>query len=128
MRVPIPQIMKAYGRVVRLYPKRFREEFGEEMKQVFADAVAEAVERGRLPLIVVCLRELRDLPVIALCEHWSGLRDEQDLARSASTREEETSMAGALQGMPVTPQGAPGIALSLNRPAALWPNRMSSLR
>jgi len=102
MKIPIPQITRVYGRCIRLYPKHFGEEFGEEMQQVFADAVAEAAERGGLPLILVCLRELRDLPVIALREHWSGLRDEQDLARSVSTREEEASMAAALQTTPTT--------------------------
>jgi hypothetical protein len=60
---------------VHLYPHGFRAEFGEEMQVVFADAVAEAAEQGRLPLAVVCLRETRDLLSAVLREIVSGSTD-----------------------------------------------------
>ena len=66
--------IRLYALTVRLYPCSFRAEFGEEMQVVFVDAVAAAVERGRLSLAAVCLREARDLPSSLLREMVSHLR------------------------------------------------------
>ncbi len=55
-------IIGLYALLLRLYPRSFRTEFGKEMQTSFTDAVTEAAERGLGALVVVCLREFRDLP------------------------------------------------------------------
>ena len=67
---------KAHAGLLALYPPAFRDEFGDEMKGVYADVVAEASERGALSLAAACLREFCDCPRAALHEHWVGLTDE----------------------------------------------------
>jgi hypothetical protein len=63
-----------YAALMRLYPRGFREAFGDEMRVVFADAVADIAERDRVALLGLCLRELRDWPRAALIAHWSRMR------------------------------------------------------
>jgi len=53
-------IDRLYAALLRLYPHRFRSEFGEEMIAVFEEAAAlSLVKESKLSLF---LRELRDLP------------------------------------------------------------------
>ncbi len=59
-----------YARLLRLYPRRFREQFAGEMAAVFALAVADAAQDGPASLLRLCLRELRDWPGRAIQEHW----------------------------------------------------------
>jgi hypothetical protein len=59
-----------YTLIVRLYPRAFRAEFGDEMRVVFADAVADAVKDSRMMLIGIFWRELRDYPGNLLAAHW----------------------------------------------------------
>lgn len=65
---------RIYGLLVRLYPRPFRQEFGEEMRAVFADAAADAAGRGIGALLALCLRELRDWPRAVLSEYWVRLK------------------------------------------------------
>ena len=82
----IPLLTRLYALVLRLYPRRFRAEFGEEMRAVFEDSVAEAVERGGWALVAVCWRELRDWPMALSREHWADLKNKKNEAdMSAST-------------------------------------------
>jgi hypothetical protein len=53
-----PRGLHLFARLLRLYPRGFRQEFGEEMLEVFADAMAEASPRG---LLAVALRFVREL-------------------------------------------------------------------
>jgi len=55
-------VARVYALLLRLYPRRFRAEFAEEMQAVFAEAMAEATERGVAAFIAVCLGEMRDMP------------------------------------------------------------------
>ena len=56
----IEMILRLYAVLLRLYPRNFREEFGEEMTAVFEQAAEAAPGRGsKLNLF---LREIRDLP------------------------------------------------------------------
>ncbi|MBI3243123.1 MAG: hypothetical protein HYZ49_12590 [Chloroflexi bacterium] len=64
-------IVWVYALLLRLYPHRFRAEFGEEMRAVFAEAVASRT--GLASIVIVCLRELKDLPTSLLREHWSEI-------------------------------------------------------
>ena len=65
-----------YASIVRLYPRAFRAEFEDEMRAVFAAAVADAAayaaEGGRIALLGVLWRELRDCPGNLLVAHWQG--------------------------------------------------------
>lgn len=58
----------SYARLLRLYPRQFREEFGEEMQGAFRESVTEADTAGVLPLVLVCLRELVHFPASWLRE------------------------------------------------------------
>lgn len=67
-------IIHLYALMLRLYPRRFRAEFADEMREVFASAVSEAARRGVISLARACLRELRDLPASLARGHWYALR------------------------------------------------------
>lgn len=71
-----------YRLLLRLYPRRFRAEFGEEMTAVFSEAIAEAAQTTRLNLLLFCWRELRDYPFSLLRQHWRNAE-----AKSMSTTE-----------------------------------------
>jgi hypothetical protein len=59
-----------YARLLHLYPRRFQAEFAEEMEVVFRDSLNEAFEKGILPFIIVCIKELGGLPLSTLREFW----------------------------------------------------------
>jgi hypothetical protein len=61
---------RLYAALLRLYPRPFCAEFGEEMAAVFAEAMNEAAGRGRLASYL--LRELRDVPQALAAAHWIG--------------------------------------------------------
>lgn len=56
------KIIRLYALLVCLYPRNFRDEFGDEMRTVFADTIADAASHGRFALIALCARELWELP------------------------------------------------------------------
>ncbi len=74
MNVAVLLITYVYAFLVRLYPRNFRADFEEEMRTVFADAVAEAAGRGGASLASVCWREVRDWPRVLLSEYWLNVR------------------------------------------------------
>jgi hypothetical protein len=59
----------AYRALLRLYPKAFREVYAAEMQSVFTHALSDARQRGALPVLRLCSRELLELPLAALVEH-----------------------------------------------------------
>lgn len=65
------QMMDVYRESLKLYPERFRAEFGEEMELAFSDAVSEAAQGGRTSLIQLVLHELAHWPGTFLREHWA---------------------------------------------------------
>lgn len=87
-----------YTLLPHLYPREFRDEFADEMKQVFADAAIESARRGAVALLVLCLRELRDVPHSALCERLH--RFTQGKGTTMTHRDED--MPNATQIKPVT--------------------------
>lgn len=62
--------IRLYGYFLSLLPPRFRDEFGEEMQQVFSQVLDEAQASGVRTLWILTLRELFDLPQLALREYW----------------------------------------------------------
>jgi len=51
-------LIRGNGLLLRLYPAAYRDEFGEEMADVFDQALVEASDQGRAAVIRLCLREL----------------------------------------------------------------------
>jgi hypothetical protein len=74
--------MKRYARLLTsfyvwllvLYPRRYRREYGDELRSVFGRAAEEAAEDGPISLLRFCLHELRDLPPAALRQHMKEKR------------------------------------------------------
>lgn len=62
-------IVRAYALVLHLYPREFRDEFGDEMRDVFADAIHEATQTSFVAVAWFCLSELRDLTITIWREH-----------------------------------------------------------
>jgi hypothetical protein len=58
----IRSLIQVYHYFLRLYPAEFLAEFGPEMEDVFSEAIAEAQKKGSAPVLILFLRELRDLP------------------------------------------------------------------
>jgi hypothetical protein len=93
-------VTHSYAWLLRFYPSSFRDEFGDEMLEVFSDLVEEAENRNRTSVMVTFLRELRDWPRVAFIEHrqrlitslrrtaWSNLtRPSSSLLRFNTMRE-----------------------------------------
>jgi hypothetical protein len=59
------RILRLYNTMLRLLPPRFREEFGQEMAETFAQRLAEANRHGR-NLLLLWLDELVALPGVLL--------------------------------------------------------------
>ena len=68
------RLIRVYAALLRLYPHRFRAEFGDEMQSVFANAVNDAAKRGLAAVLMVCAREMWELPRNVVCEHWGSLQ------------------------------------------------------
>ncbi len=63
-------ILISFARLIRWYPRRFRDEFGDEMERVFGDLVMESARQGIFSLLGVSIRELFSLPLSILAEIW----------------------------------------------------------
>ena len=66
-------VLTIYRALLSFYPATFRNEFGEEMRGVFARSVMEATERSGWAVTAVYVRELRQMPVNLVREHWHSL-------------------------------------------------------
>lgn len=74
MNVFIAALISIYSKLLLLYPRSFRKEFGEEMQVVFGDSVNEAGKDGILFLVIVGMREMVKLPGSVLQEFWHELK------------------------------------------------------
>ena len=84
-----------YARLLHLYPRKFRDEFAEEMQIVFQDSVKEAGGNGMLSMIFICLRELGGLPFNILREFWYEFKRKETLM---VTNEKVVSKSAANEG------------------------------
>jgi len=82
--------IQVYAALLRLYPTSFRMEFEEEMRAVFAEAMAKAAKRGMRSLAALLFRETWNWPGSLLRQFWFDWR-------------RRTGMR-----MPSTQQNAPG--------------------
>jgi hypothetical protein len=74
MTASIQGIAWIYGILLRLFPRDFKNEFREEMEDVFSASLEEAAKTGATLVIRACLFELFDLPSNLVIEHLSNLR------------------------------------------------------
>lgn len=85
---------KFYGLLVRLYPGRFRAEFGAEMEAVFGYALEDARRAGMGAVARLVLHELIDLPASLAREHGRALIESRDPLSQAAP-----AAAGAAGGL-----------------------------
>jgi hypothetical protein len=64
-----PLTFALYEGLLHLYPRAYRQQFGDEMIAVFRDADADVHEKGRFATVKFCLREIGGLFRGALAEH-----------------------------------------------------------
>ena len=55
-------IRGVYGLFLSLFPRNYREEYGEELQAVFRLSIEDALDKGTFGTADVILRELIDLP------------------------------------------------------------------
>jgi hypothetical protein len=67
-------ILSIYSTLLALFPVRYQDEFGEELLYAVRMSVEQAQARGRLFVIRLAWRELRDLPGACLQAHLSERR------------------------------------------------------
>jgi hypothetical protein len=93
-----------YTRLLRCYPARFRADYGDEMRQVFADAVGEAGDG--LAVLGILAGELRDLPMSAAREH---LREREQAAAFATGGVMNIAMARPMRTLNISAWSALGV-------------------
>jgi hypothetical protein len=62
-------LRNCYGLLVSLYPKTYREEYGDELRDVFELSLNDASRTGKFEVASIALRELISLPQAILNEH-----------------------------------------------------------
>lgn len=70
-----------YGFALYLYPRRFREAWGESMRQTLRDRCRELVHSQRSPLLWICTDLLPDLTSSAGREQWTMFEEETTMKR-----------------------------------------------
>jgi len=63
-----------YSLLLRLFPKAYREEYGDELQMVFNSSLDDAIKIGWLEVAVVISRELAGLPKAIIYEHLREMR------------------------------------------------------
>ncbi|MCB0060839.1 MAG: sugar transferase [Caldilineaceae bacterium] len=72
--LPRSWLLTLYVLLLRLYPSAHQATFATEMQAVFTEALTEATADSWRAQLVLCGRELRDLPRLLLHEHWHATR------------------------------------------------------
>jgi hypothetical protein len=92
-------ITRLYAALLRLYPRQFRAEFGEEIEEVFKQVTLESKTQA----LMFFLRELRDFPANLIHQHWAAIRKEElPMNTFIQTEEPQPGTWGAvfLAGLP----------------------------
>ncbi len=97
-------VVQFFGLLLHLYPASFYQEFGEEMCQVFYDALEAAQLRGPLAWLAVLITELVDLPASLVREYGRTLFRREGLMETRADKK------------PLEKQPDPG----WGRPASTW--------
>ena len=117
-----------YGSMLRLYPRNFREEFNDEMQEIFSLSIDAATRRGALAAAGLLLKELGALPGAVLLAHLrekqgkiDGIETSGDV-RGIHLSGKELLIALAVFLLPallILMNATPGASLSTVYPAAL---------
>jgi len=83
-------VKRLYSLLLHLYPKAYREEYGDELLSVFGLSLDDAMQAGMLEIALVVLRELISLPAAIIHEHLRNPR--HGWVAQASTLEESSYM------------------------------------
>jgi hypothetical protein len=70
MKFLLVSLTRIYARLLHLYPGGFKQEFIDEMQNVFESLARDTAEQGILPLLVVFVREIGHLPGSLFMEFW----------------------------------------------------------
>jgi len=108
------------GRLLRLYPRAYRQEHDKEMRSVFELTADEADRRGLFSLLNLGLRALCSLPGAVIYEHW---RDARRNAEEA-TMTEWPDNGHVRDNLKDAPDAAPGSWM--DRPS-LWVETLAGL-
>ncbi len=66
----ITMLENVFTILIRFYPSRFKDEFSEEMRSVFAERANRAARHGFLSLLHLTLEEIFFLPPLLIKAHW----------------------------------------------------------
>jgi hypothetical protein len=77
-------LIRFYSALLRLYPRRFRAEFEDEMRTVFSTLIEQAVKQGILALAGVILREWLHAPLAILRMHWFSWKKNEKATSDSS--------------------------------------------
>jgi hypothetical protein len=75
---------RLYALLLHLFPKAYRQDYGDELQAVFNSALDEARKAGRLEALRVSLRELIGLPGAVIYEHLRERRKAKMIDRFGS--------------------------------------------
>ncbi len=89
-----------YAALLRLYPRDFRDEFAQDMRLDFQEALADASSRGGFATLDLCLRELGDFPATLLRLSGSDLIPEVEPFQEACKDVPGTWKAALAAGLP----------------------------
>jgi hypothetical protein len=84
VRPELPFLRRLYEVSLHLFPKRYRQEYGRELQEVFGLSLEEAATRRGLEVERLVLRELVSLPKAAILEHLREMRKSRMTEKSAS--------------------------------------------
>ena len=99
-----------YGRLLQLYPPRFRREFVVEIRDIFWDVILEAEGRGGFSLLKTALRELTGLVVSLLRESWHQLRSHKGKDMASEDLSDQDNRDAGFSGGALQPVRAPDLA------------------
>lgn len=86
-------LARRYRSLVMLFPGWFQAQFGAEMQAVFAQAVDEAATQGKMALLRLCWRELRDWPAAVIQQQLSARQMEVSTMNTPVIEHGEVSIA-----------------------------------
>ncbi|MDL1911824.1 hypothetical protein FBQ81_14230 [Chloroflexi bacterium CFX6] len=98
-----------YGLLLNLFPRTYREEYGEELQVVFDLSLEDARKMGEIEFVSAVFRELLDLPGAIIYEHLREMRRKKMTGKPASRFDFEP---GSQKGAGAVPSfwGIAGIA------------------
>jgi hypothetical protein len=99
-----PQIQRAeamYALLLKLYPTKFRQQFGDEMRFVFAESVCDAYEQaGGKGVIVLWGRTIIDLGKSLLREHVENQKGRNSMTARTFINIRSAALIGLLMVLP----------------------------